>query len=282
MRRLWKSIDKRFGKYYLLLTEYPLTGLLDDLPFSSENQFPQEHGIPPIVYQTWEENKFGKAHLNSLKRFRELNSDLSFCLVDAPQRDEYMQRIWGHHPIYKIYQGSLIGPMKVDVFRYCLILERGGYYFDINKCVMAPLTGLHSNDAAGMICFESGSHKILPSSQVMSRIQQPERFVAQWGFAFEKGSPVLQKVIDLICEYAPHFANRGFSRPKNAILQLTGPGMFTKAVWAALEGSPDLKIEQLGIDFNGLGNRNIPGSHVRYLTMPNYDVKNREVRILEL
>lgn len=282
MRRLRKSIDKRIGRYVDYWTEYPLAQLHSDRSFSVGSPISARCGIPPVVYQTWESNRFGKTHLGSLQEFQRRNPDLAFCLLDANQRDAYMEQIWGHHPIHDVYTGSQFGPMKVDAFRYCLLFERGGYYFDINKCVSVPLQSLHDKDAAGLISFEPGSHRILPSSAIMPKIRNPDRFVAQWGFGFERGSPVLERMIALICEYAPHFANKAFVRPKNAILQLTGPGMFTKAFWSALEDFPDMQIEQLGVNFDGKGDRNMPGSHVRYHTVPNYDVKNKPLPILIL
>ncbi|MBG6147960.1 MAG: hypothetical protein NXI02_24410 [Rhodobacteraceae bacterium] len=281
MRRIKNSVKKRFGKYLDYLTEFPLKPMDLQTCFSVDKPFVSSNRIPEVVYQTWDFNEFGKNHLKSLRDFQLLNLDLKFCLILASDRDEYMKKRWSEHKIFDIYKGAVLGPMKVDIFRYCLLFERGGYYFDINKSVSVPLKNLHSEDAAGMVCFEPGSHRILPNQSILHRVAHPDRFVAQWGFAFEKNSPVLKTVIENICSYAHYFANRNFERPKNAILQLTGPGIFTKSFWTALEENPKLQIDQAGINFNGHGDRNILGSHVRYLTVPNYD-QTRKSRILEL
>jgi hypothetical protein len=95
--------------------------------------------IPPIVIQTWEDRLFGKSHLREMARFRDLNPELTFELWDRPRREAYLRTQWGEHPIFEIYQKSLFGPMKADIFRYCLMADRGGFYFDISKGCAAPL-----------------------------------------------------------------------------------------------------------------------------------------------
>lgn len=281
MRRLKNSIKKRFGKYVDYAFEYPLGELEGDTVFSIEKSVEVEQGIPPIVYQTWKDNKFGKTHLQSLKKFRERNKDLQFCFLDDGEQHAYMERVWGDHDIYKIYNGSLFGPMVVDIFRYCLIYERGEYYFDISKAVNVPLTSLHGAASRGILCYEEGYHNILPAPRLLDRLGYPDKYVAQWGFGFEKESPFLGRVIENICEYAPHFANKTYQRPKRQIIQLTGPGIFTKSYWEALDADPELQIDEIGVEFNGHGDRYIPGSHVRYLTIPFYDY-SRDMKILEL
>ena len=77
--------------------------------------------IPPIVIQTWEDRLFGKSHLREMAKFRDLNPELSFELWDRTQREAYLRTQWGEHPIFAIYQKSLFGPMKADIFRSCLM-----------------------------------------------------------------------------------------------------------------------------------------------------------------
>ena len=72
-----KKIEKFFDYYIKKITEYPLVELNDQTLEQNINQT-----IPPIVYQTWENNYFGKTHYKEIMKFRKINSNLSFRLFD--------------------------------------------------------------------------------------------------------------------------------------------------------------------------------------------------------
>ena len=58
--------------------------------------------------------------------------------------EDYMEKNWGKQKIYQIFKNSLIGPLKSDIFRYCILYDQGGYYFDISRACKIPLTKLHN------------------------------------------------------------------------------------------------------------------------------------------
>ena len=47
----------------------------------------------------------------------------------------------------------------------------------------------------------------------------------------------LRLLLENICEYYPFFKGKSFAVPKNAILSLTGPGMFTKTLREYLDAN---------------------------------------------
>jgi mannosyltransferase OCH1-like enzyme len=226
--------------------------------------------IPAVCYQTWTNKKFGKTHARELMKFRELNNDISFLLLDDSEVNEYMRSRWGKHQIYGIYTSSLFGPMKADIFRYCIIFDCGGYYFDISKSITVPISSLHSKDAAGFVSYEANSEMILPDMDAIKGIDNPHNAIIQWGFGFEKSHPFLKLLIENICNYYEVFKDVVFENPKSGILALTGPGMFTKTFREAVALEHMENVKQLGIDFNGFGISSLPGSHVRQLTTPHY------------
>ncbi len=128
--RFKSSFLKRTQYIRARIFDYPLAPLCSANANSANSVARSDFRIPPVVYQTWEENLFGRRHLRALERFREINGDLQFILMDRTQRDAYMAESWGHHPVHAIYRGAQFGPMRADIFRYCLLHERGGYYFD--------------------------------------------------------------------------------------------------------------------------------------------------------
>ena len=143
------SISETIKKKLRSFTEYPLVELNDRINISSSNQ-----KIPTNVYQTWENNLFGKTHARYINKFRDLNPELSFYLYDKDKRDNYMSKNWKNHTISQIYFNSILGPMKADIFRYCILYELGGYYFDIGKGCKIPLNLLHKSNHEAIITYE--------------------------------------------------------------------------------------------------------------------------------
>ena len=249
-----------------IYAELPMVELKDSLatrPFSNVM-------IAPVVYQTWEDHLFGKTHFKEIQRFRALNPDLDFRLFDGSDREVYMQEFWGDHPIYPIFTQSQLGPMKADIFRYCLLFERGGFYFDISKGCSIPLSSFLQKSSTALISFESHDCVIPPNPILEDRLNCAEKQVLQWGMGFAKGHPILACMIDNICLHYPMFKGKTFENPKSAILRFTGPGMFTKSVREYFEKQENISVAQAGVDFNGAGIFALQGSWARYSKVPSY------------
>lgn len=226
--------------------------------------------IPPIVVQTWEDRLFGKTHLLEMAKFRELNPELSFMLWDREQRQAYLRERWSHHQVFEIYQRSLFGPMKADIFRYCLLADRGGFYFDISKGVGVPLRRFYRPDTDALITFEPHVRPLAANPAAAPHLLHPRNLVLQWGLGFAPGHPIPLRTIENICAAYPDFKGRAFASPKSAILAFTGPEMFTRSVHDVLAAGPLPGLLQAGIDFEGHSIFAMKGSKVRYLTSPSY------------
>ena len=96
--------------------------------------------IPNIVYQTWVSRNIQWRLSREIKKFRNSNKDYSFLTYTHEERDEYMKKFWGDHEIYEIYSNSVFQPSKADIWRYCILYEKGGYYFDIKSSCQTPLS----------------------------------------------------------------------------------------------------------------------------------------------
>jgi mannosyltransferase OCH1-like enzyme len=246
--------------------ELPLRQL-DDRP-AKETAPPAR--IPPVVIQTWEDRLFGKSHLAEMRKFRDLNPELSFELWDRDRREGYLRDRWGTHPIFEIYRRSLFGPMKADIFRYCLMADRGGYYFDISKGCTTPLRALHGPETEALITFEPHASPLTCPPAIVTRLRHPDKLLLQWGFGFVPGHPIPLQTIANICAEYPRYRGKVFGFPKDAIRELTGPIMFTKSVHDVLMRGELAGIAQAGVDFDGHGVFALKGSKVRYMTAPAY------------
>ena len=254
-------------------TERPLMYLEDQIIKSKLQQ-----NIPPMVYQTWIEKYFGRTHFNSLKNFRSLNPDLSFKIYTDQDMNQYMENNWKNNDIYKIYKNSLIGPLKTDIFRYCILYERGGYYFDISRSCKIPLNKLHDKETNMVISYEDTECYIPPNHQKIFKLQRPFNHFLQWGLAFEKKHKFLEILLNEIVKNYTFFKGKVFENPKLAILNFTGPGMYTKVMRNYLTEYGLKGVKELDIKFNNKGIFKIRGSQFRYHKIKSYTyLKNAKI-----
>lgn len=222
--------------------------------------------IPKQVFQTWETRRFGKTHWAELLRFRDINPEMSFYLFDKDMRDSYMQEKWSDSPIYEVYDRALFGPLKTDIFRYCIIYEKGGFYFDISKMLNLPISNFLSATSTNFLTIEGN----LAPEELASRVPwMPRNLVAQWGFGFVPGHGLLEMMIELIIKKYPEYKNRVFDVPKTAILELSGPIGFYEAIGKYLSIQKN-ELSFIPKDFNGAGVYSIRGSGYRFIRYPSY------------
>jgi len=176
----------------------------------------------------------------------------------------------GSHEIYQIFKQARYAQVATDVFRYCLIYERGGFYFDISKALRVPIHSLLRPHSTGLITYE---HRIWPTPGSQAECEATpyrDNVVAQYGFGFAQGHPLLGAVIERICEAYPHYKGKVFKKPKDAILSFTGPEMFTEALREYRSRHQDEALTQAGVDFNGEAIWKLKGSYVRFFSSPPY------------
>ena len=233
-----------------------------------------EQKIPNKVYQTWLVDRVGKTHLRELAKFRALNSDYSFYFYDQEQMDEYMGSYFEGAPILDVYRRARYGPLKADIWRYCILWERGGAYFDINKLLGTSLSNIIEPTDTAVISFELNASPIRCPPSVAPQLQFPDRTVCNWGMMFEKGHPLLKLVIDGIVEKAPKYRGLEVSDIKSTIIALSGPRHLTECVYRYIASHGSDSIKQAGIDFFGTAIVNVRGAFVRYMTMPSYSLSS--------
>lgn len=253
---------------------------LFDMPFRKLDNKKAEHSgriqkIPKNVYQTFKVNSFGKRHLKQIEIFRKLNPTFNFIFFDENARDEWMNTNFNGKRILEIYNLSLLGPSKADIFRYCILYKQGGYYFDISKGVSIPLEDLHSPDSEAVISFEKNHLYYPPEKHNIDNILHIDKYILQWGLAFTANHIILKNVIESIEDEYLIYKNRLFLEPKIGVLMYTATGRFTKIVRDFLSNNNNIQITQAGIDFNGYGIFEMLGSKSRYILSPAYaELKN--------
>ena len=231
--------------------------------------------ISTTVYQTWVSNKFNKNHYIQLIKFREINPQLNFKFYNQKQMDMYMKKNWQKHKIFKIYNKVNFGPLQTDIFRYCILYDMGGYYFDIDKMCLAPLVSLHPNNASALITHEPYYHKRETNLKVKKILKSSNYNLCQWGFGFKKKHIILKMLIDKICEKFENYNNYRFKTFIKGATKFTGPALFTNVIRNFIKSKKDKNLFFIKTNFNGFGVFRIKGSHWRYiLKRPAWTYKN--------
>lgn len=232
--------------------------------------------IPGRLVQTNTSKCVGKSHWKGINQFRDQNPDIDFHLFDSIDQDAYMHAAWKSHPIWQIYRDSLFGPMGADLFRYCILWERGGFYLDIKSRFLAPMASLLDQDTKGLISYENTYSNVPGPKLLLERLQHPTRLALQWGMAFAPGHPFLKRLIDNIVAYESAYRDVVFADPKAAICRFTGPGMFTMTLREHVALSSDVDIKQLGVDFDGRADYDMPGAWSRWALRKHYSLARNQ------
>ena len=85
-------------------------------------------------------------------------------------------------------------------------------------------------------------------------------------------------LINEIVKIYPLYKNKIFENPKTAILNFTGPGMYTKTMRLFLYKNKIKDFTELDIKFNNNGIFKLNGSQIRYHFQPSYTyLKNKKI-----
>jgi mannosyltransferase OCH1-like enzyme len=226
--------------------------------------------IPNVVYQTWRSPLFGRTHLRELRAFRQRNDDYSFEFFTDDEVVDYMAQAYGSTQINEIFMAGRFGPLKADIWRYCILYERGGVYCDIGKSIATPLREVISPTDSAVITYERNPFPFEISTAARSRLQHPDRVVVNWALMFAPRHPLLRCVIDGIVARYPTYRGRVAAVPKKAIIEFTGPIHFTQCLHEYVASHDLGGVQQAGVDFNGGGVIELPGSYVRYAEQKGY------------
>jgi mannosyltransferase OCH1-like enzyme len=241
-----------------------------------------DYKIPLVVYQAWSTRFFTRTHAKEIKKFRQLNPNIQFNLLTHDEVNQYMLEFYKDQPIYQIFRKALYYQIKADIFRYCILYERGGIWFDIKSSIKIPLTQLFDCNSEAIISYEMNEINFEQKDNFKSSkiFQHPNKMILIWCLAFCKKNIILKNVIEAICSNYTKYKNKIFSSPKNAILDFTGTHLFTKIVKQEMLNNNSMNIQQLGIDFNGYGEFLMKGSSLRYLSRPDYSMDKNRIIIL--
>jgi mannosyltransferase OCH1-like enzyme len=190
-----------------------------------------------------------------------------------------MRANWGGEDIFGVYQQTLFPVMKADVFRYCVVYDKGGYYVDATKGIFRDLRSFHAKTDSGLISFEKNVSPVPPNLASGKNLLLPEFFVANWAFGFSRHHKILESMIENILVYSSLFQKKIYEHPKTAILSLSATGMFTKTVRDYVEEFGAEDLAQAGTDFDGTGLFRLRGANNPWPPVPHHysEAKNSPI-----
>ena len=220
--------------------------------------------IPNQIFQTWKSSLFNVEHANLLREFRARNFGISFNFYDDQDINHYMEEYWGQHEIFKVFKNTKVGAAKADIWRYCILFDKGGFYLDIDSLFLFKLIDIPKNFYE-LVAFEGNllerelhcskyrhfEDMINWSLSLEGLLKHPKNIVLNWGMCFSKNHPILENCIEFISKNASFF--KGVTQPcmHNAVLHFSGPLVLTFATWKYLILGNN--VNQMGVDFNGGG-----------------------------
>ena len=181
--------------------------------------------IPNHVYQTWVRPVLPLVLALQVRRFRRMNPDYSFSFFDDRQMADYMETNYAGHPILKVFKDLYMPVLKADIWRYCILFREGGIYCDIKSTLTVPFRELLRDDPSELVSFEALKWRDLtyrgsyadpgiflpaPPDSVAGHLEHPDNTILNWMLCFEKGSPILEELINLIVRHSHFFSKRVF------------------------------------------------------------------------
>jgi mannosyltransferase OCH1-like enzyme len=128
---------------YLLLTAYythirPLYGILAAIGFilydssrrTYKESFYNNDEIPRVIYQTWSSKTLPKKMAECVDRLKKANPTFEYHLFNDAECRQFIKDNYDAD-VLEAYDTLLPGAFKADLWRYCILYDKGGVYVDI-------------------------------------------------------------------------------------------------------------------------------------------------------
>ncbi|MBC8052876.1 MAG: glycosyl transferase [Sphingobacteriaceae bacterium] len=181
--------------------------------------------IPKVIYQTFKSQKLPFITRWHINRFRKRNLEYQYEFYDDERIEAFFSDEFGEE-VLKAYRQLNIGAAKADMFRYAILLKRGGVYLDIDSGIKGRLSDFIRPEDKAVISLEGN----------------PDLYV-QWALVYEAGHPFLKRTLDLILE------NISLNKFPHDVHSMTGPTVYSKAINECLFENPSIPYRMCGIDY---------------------------------
>tara|TARA_Y100000589_G_C27037089_1_gene581526 strand:- start:111 stop:956 length:846 start_codon:yes stop_codon:yes gene_type:complete len=158
--------------------------------------------------------------------------DINVNIYSNEQVNNFMQEHFKDNLIYEIFKRSKLPVQKIDIFRICCIYKFGGIWLDLKSEVnlKSLLNNNSESNSKGFLLYEPRKIEVIRYKN--KKIYKTFENVIHNGFFFlPKGSIFLENLIKKITRDFLYFQDIVFERPKDGIMNLTGPHQFTRSFY---------------------------------------------------
>lgn len=207
--------------------------------------------IPKVINRVYSESNLPTQYQNNVNYLKVKNPNWKHRLYDSVAMLAYVKREFPEIYPYYIRTNPAYGACKADLFRYLLIYNEGGVYFDIKSGAHTPLDDILEADDVYLLSHWPKSEAKIGHHRGISN---PNGELQQFHIIATKGHPFLKFVIDTVCNnikrYNPIIHGAGGS-----VMVLSGPITYTNIITPLLDKYPcrlSYNHEQLGIYYSCL------------------------------
>ena len=213
--------------FYCIIGLYRNNNIITQLHLNINNEsYTNEYTyIPRNFFQLVKDKKNIHTSLKStINKNKTLNPNWNYILYDDNDMVKYMKNNFKPN-ILHIYNkiNPEYGPAKADFFRYLLMYNEGGVYFDIKSSMKYPLDNfLHKDDQFIL------SHWPCKAQKNYTHNKYGE--FQQWYIITKPKHPYLKAVIEMVINNILNYDLNITGTGKLAVLKTTGPIAYTKAI----------------------------------------------------
>jgi mannosyltransferase OCH1-like enzyme len=167
----------------------------------------RDQKIPRVIYQTFEEYEIPNGMYDSIQSWKELNPDYEHYFYNENDRVEFIEKFFSKS-VLNAYLSIIPGAFKADLWRCCVLYEKGGVYVDSDMICLKSLNKY----------IESNDEFIITRDDPMSK-----SFLANGFIASVPKHPFLKQQIDFIVDNI-------INKRECYYLEISGPALFGKSV----------------------------------------------------
>jgi mannosyltransferase OCH1-like enzyme len=187
-----------WGETLIIDVEYENTSFIEELP---------KQEIPRVIYQTFETYDVPDGMFKSINSWLDINPEYEHYFFNEEDRIDFIEKNFDSR-ILNSYLRLIPGAFRADLWRCCVLYEKGGVYVD-----------------SDMICLKSLNELIKDVDTFITCRDDPmsSKFLANGFIASVPKHPFLKKMIDNIVDNVENLRVKYY-------LDISGPGLLGKSV----------------------------------------------------
>lgn len=220
----------------------PLVGGEPAIPIPPSLPTPSLEGIPQKIWQIYLNHSTNAGLDDAIHSWIKSNHDYSYTLVSDQGADAFVRKHYlaDRMEIAHTFLGTRFPIIRSDLLRYMLLESEGGIYTDLDTKPRKPIAEwvpahLRPSVRAIVGIEYDQLDNLEPSHGFSERIS-----FCQWTIAVAPKHPMMIRIVKKVVANLNGYAQKNgttlfdLSNPHSRVAKVTGPGIWTTAVWESL------------------------------------------------